>query len=57
VIDDVEAPNGVRVTILGGGEPAPSRMEGKRLRITLPDALAAALPVRQAYVFKIVGAK
>src|SRR6516225_5339972 len=34
VIDDVEAPNGVRVTILGGGEPAPSRMEGKRLRIT-----------------------
>jgi alpha-L-fucosidase len=57
VIDDVEAPNGVKVTLLEGGQPLQARLEGRRLRIAVPDALAAALPPRQAYTFKIVGAK
>jgi alpha-L-fucosidase len=57
VIDDVEAPQGVKVTLLEGGQAVQARLEGKRLRIAAPDALAAALPARQAYTFKIAGAK
>ena len=57
VIDDVEAPSGVRVTLLETGEAVASSMSGKQLRIRVPDALSARLPVRQAYVFKIAGAQ
>jgi alpha-L-fucosidase len=57
VIDDVEAPRGVKVTLLDGGHPFEARMDGKKLRIAVPDAVAAALPHRQAYTFKIAGAK
>jgi alpha-L-fucosidase len=57
VIDDVEAPRGVKATLLEGGQPVEARLEGKRLRIAVPDALAVALPPRQAYTFKVVGAR
>jgi alpha-L-fucosidase len=57
VVDDVEAPAGVKVTLVEGGQPFQSRMEGKKLRIAVPDSVAAALPHRQAYTFRIAGAK
>jgi alpha-L-fucosidase len=57
VVDDVEAGAGVKVTMLEGGQAFQSRMEGKKLRIAVPDSVAAALPHRQAYTFKIAGAK
>jgi alpha-L-fucosidase len=57
VIDEVEAPSGARVTLLETGQPVQSRLEGGRLTILVPDALAAALPARQAYTFKIAGAR
>jgi alpha-L-fucosidase len=57
VIDDVEAPSGVKVTLLESGQPFQARMDGKKLRIAVPDSASAAFPARQAYVFKIAGAK
>ena len=57
VIDDVEAPAGVKVTLLEGGQPLQARMEGKKLRIAIPEGFSAALPVRQAYTFRIAGAR
>jgi alpha-L-fucosidase len=57
LIDDVEAAAEPKVTLLETGQTLQSRMEGKRLRIAVPDAVAAALPPRQAYTFKISGAK
>ena len=57
VIDDIEAPSGVKVTLLDGGQPLQARMDGKRLRIAVPDAVSAALPHRQAYTFKISGTR
>jgi alpha-L-fucosidase len=57
VVDDVEAPGGVKVTLLETGQPFQARVEGKRLRIAVPDAVSAALPQSQAYAFKIAGAK
>ncbi len=57
VIDDVEAPSGVRVTLLETGTPVDSKLSGKQLRIKVTDSMSARLPVRQAYVFKIAGAK
>lgn len=57
VIDEVEAPSGAHVTLLETGQPVESRLEGGRLTILVPDALAAALPARQAYTFKIAGAR
>jgi alpha-L-fucosidase len=56
-IDDVQAPDGLRVTLLEGGQAAPARLDGAQLRIAVPDRLAASLPDRQAYVFKIAGAR
>jgi hypothetical protein len=32
-------------------------MDGKKLRIAVPDGVAATLPQSQAYAFKIAGAK
>ena len=57
VIDDIETPATPRVTLLEGGQPLPARRDGKRLRIEVPDALSAGLPARQAYTFKIAGAR
>ncbi len=56
-IDDVEAPAGVKVTLLEGGQAMESSMQGKQLRIRIPEGLSASLGQRQAYVFKIVGAR
>jgi len=56
VVDDIEAPAGVRVTLLEGGAPVEAKLEGKRLTIGVRDSLAA-LSVRDAYVFKIAGAR
>jgi alpha-L-fucosidase len=57
VIDDVEAPSGVRVTMLEGGQALESAVSGKQLRIRIPDALSASLPNRQAYTFKLAGVR
>ena len=56
VVDDIEAPSGVRVTLLEGGAPVEAKLEGRRLTIDIRDSLAA-LPARDAYVFKIAGAR
>lgn len=53
VIDDVEAPTGVKVTLLETGQPLPSTRDGKSLRVQFPDGL----PFRQAYVLKLAGAR
>ena len=57
VIDDIEVPSGTRVTLLEGAHSLESTREGKQLRIAIPDSLSAALPARQAYAFKIPGAR
>ncbi len=57
VIDDLEAPAGVRATLLEGGHALETKREGKQLRIQVPAALSASLPARQAYAFKIPGAR
>jgi len=57
VVDDVEAPAGVKVTLLETGQTVQARMDGKKLRISIPDTVSAALPIRQAYTFKIAGAR
>ena len=56
VIQDVETPQGVKVTLLETGQTLPSRRDRANLRIQVPDAVAAALPVSQAYVLKLAGA-
>jgi len=57
VLDDIEAPSGVKVTLLEGGQELSSTRQGKQLRIRIPDSVSAKLPVRQAYVLKLAGAK
>jgi alpha-L-fucosidase len=57
VLDSVDAPSGVRVTLLESGQPLEAARHGSQLRIQIPDSLAAALPARQAYVLKIAGAR
>jgi len=49
-IDGLE---GRRVTVLETGQPLEFRREAAQLRIRVPDAIAAALPERQAHVLKI----
>jgi alpha-L-fucosidase len=56
VLDDVQAASGPRVTILEGGQSVAASLSGKRLTIQIPDRLAASLPARHAYTFKIAGA-
>ena len=57
VLDGIVAPSGARVTLLEGGQPLEAAREGSRLRIRIPELLAASLPARQAYVLKIAGAR
>jgi alpha-L-fucosidase len=57
VLDDIDAPAGVRVTLLEGGAPLDASRQGKQLRIRIPDAVSAGLPARQAYVLKLAGAR
>jgi len=57
VVVDIEASPAPRVTLLETGQPVQASVEGKRLTIHVPLALAASLPARQAYAFKIAGAK
>jgi alpha-L-fucosidase len=57
VVDDVDAPAGVKVTLLETGQTFQAGMDGKKLRIAVPDGVAATLPQSQAYAFKIAGAK
>ena len=49
-IDDLTAK---RVTLLENGQPVQFQHQGGKLRIRVPGAMAAALPDRQAYVFKV----
>ena len=57
VLDDIDAPSGVRVTLLEGGQQLESSRQGRQLQIRIPDAISAALPARQAYVLKLAGAR
>jgi len=57
VLDGLEDAGRVRVTLLEGGQPLDSTMQGKQLRVRVPAAVAAGLPARQAYVLKLAGAK
>jgi alpha-L-fucosidase len=57
VIDDVQAPAGVRVTMIEGGQAVDASVEGGKLRIRVPAALSAALPERTAYTFKMAGVR
>lgn len=57
VIDGVEAPQGVRVTLFGSGLGIETRLSGRQLAIRVPDAIVARLPVSDGYVFKIEGVK
>ena len=56
VLEDIEAPSGVRVTLLESGQPLEAARQGSQLRIKIPNSLAASLPAREAYVLKIAGA-
>lgn len=53
ILNDVATPSGSRVTLLETGAELRTNAEGKMLRIQIPASLAAALPNREAYVFKI----
>jgi alpha-L-fucosidase len=57
VIEDIEISGTPRVTLLEGGQTLQARRDGKRLRIAVPEAVSAGLPNRQAYTFKISGAR
>ena len=57
VLDDIEAASAPRVTVLETGQSVPSSLDAKRLTIRISDRLAASLPARQAYTFKIAGAR
>jgi alpha-L-fucosidase len=57
MLDGIEAPSAVKVTLLEGGQTLESSKQGKQLRIRVPEALSASLPARQAYVLKLAGAQ
>ena len=57
VINDVQAPSGVRVTLIPDGQTIDARSDGGKLRLRIPERLAASLPAREAYVFKMAGAR
>ena len=57
VVDDVESSGTPRVTLLETGQPVQASVAGRRLTIRVPAPLAASLPPRQAYTFKVAGAK
>ena len=57
VVDDIQAPAMPRVTLLESGQTVPATLQGGRLTIRVPATVAASLPERQAYTFKIAGAK
>ena len=48
--------NPKQVTLLPTGQSLPSRRDGSRLRIQVPEPVLATLPFRQAYVLKLSGA-
>jgi alpha-L-fucosidase len=56
VLKGIDAAGKVQVTLLEGGQPLESTLEGKSLRVRVPATLSAALPARQAYVLKLTGA-
>ena len=56
VLNDVESAGKVQVTLLEGGQPLESTLQGKQLRVRVPPTLAG-LPARQAYVLKLAGAR
>src|SRR5260370_28835170 len=57
VLDDIETPSGVRVTLLDGGHPLESTRQGRQLRIRIPDPLPAAFPAPHAHSLNLSGAK
>ncbi len=56
VLEDIEAPPNMRITLLDGGAPVEASVSGKQLRLRMPDSVLT-LPPRDAYVFKIAGAR
>jgi alpha-L-fucosidase len=57
VLNGIDAPGKVQVTLLAGGQALESTLQGTTLRVRVPAALAAALPASQAYVLKLAGAR
>ncbi len=43
VLDDIDAPSGVRVTLLEGGQQLESTRQGRQLQIRIPDAVSASV--------------
>ena len=56
VLRGIDAPAGVRATLLETGHPLDSRMDSGNLHVTIPASLSASLPARQAWVLKLAGA-
>ena len=56
-INEVQAPSGVRVTLLEAAAPIDSRLQGHKLTLRIPERLSASLPQREAFVFKIAGVR
>ncbi len=52
-IESVRAVHGSPITMLGVEKPLEWRMDGSKLRISIPSQLAAHKPCKQAYAFKI----
>jgi alpha-L-fucosidase len=57
VIDDVAAPSGIRATLIEGGHAVDAKVDGRKLRLQIPERLAASLPSQQAYTFKLAGVR
>jgi alpha-L-fucosidase len=53
LLGEVDAPAGVQALLLEGNQKLETQRTGKQLRIQVPESLAASLPEREAYVFKI----
>ena len=56
-LDGVSAPSGSKITLLETGDELQWRADGSRLRITVPESLRSKMPIRDAHVFKMNGAK
>ncbi len=57
LLDDIEIPSGVRVTLLETGHQLDTKRNGKQLLVQIPDTISAELPARHAYVLKLQGAR
>jgi alpha-L-fucosidase len=55
VLQDIDAPGGVKATLLETGQALDAAQQGSELRVRIPEALAAALPPRPCYTLKLAG--